>query len=482
MTIWARIATSIILLFALVFSYFIKVEMDETKKRYREATEEPLVDLAHVLAAIVAANSTANSIDFQILPPAISKAREFPVPAQIYELTKSRSDIELTITNDQGIVLFDSADSSRIGADYTQWNDIYLTLQGRYGARSSLDPISAISTIHVAAPIMIDGRIKGVLSVSKSNKNTNLFIYSTQNNIKQLGWALFVIVALVSFLLLYWVTRPITRLTDYVRSVRDQSNLTLPTLPHGEIRDLGRAFEELREALEGRKYIERYVTTLTHELKSPITAIRGALEILQEDVREDPKRLFLTNIEREVERIQGLVEKLLALSSLQNRHDVEVDEVTPLQELYSQIKDSLNLQLAAKDIIFRGDFSQLKTVQGNSFWIREALLNLVQNAVDFSPAGGIVMLRAERSGQTQKLTVEDQGVGVPDWAAEKVFNQFFSLPRPESGKRSSGLGLSIVAEVAKLHRGSARLESAGERGTRAIIEIMAEPRVPTSCS
>jgi two-component system sensor histidine kinase CreC len=327
---------------------------------------------------------------------------------------------------------------------------------------------------------MIGGRIKGVLSVSKSNKNTNLFIYSTQSNIKQLGWALFVIVALVSLLLLYWVTRPITRLTDYVRSVRDQSSLALPTLPRGEIRDLGRAFEELREALEGRKYIEKYVTTLTHELKSPITAIRGALEILQEDVREDPKRLFLTNIEREVERIQGLVEKLLALSSLQNRHDVEVDEVTPLQELYSQIKDSLNLQLAAKDIIFRGDFSQLETVQGNSFWIREALLNLVQNAVDFSPAGGIVTLRAERSGQTQKLTVEDQGVGVPDWSAAKVFNQFFSLPRPDNGKRSSGLGLSIVAEVAKLHRGSARLESAGERGTRATIEIMSEPRVPTS--
>lgn len=472
MKIWVKIAASILVLFALAFSYFTTVEIEETKRRYREATEEPLVDLAHILAALVASNSTSQGIDLKVIPGAIAAAREFPVAAQIYELSKVRSDIELVITDEKGVVLFDSAVPARVGSDSSKWNDIFLTLRGKYGARSSVDPASGISTLHVAAPIRVADRLIGVLSVSKSNRNTNQFIYATQNNIKQLGWALFAIIGVVSVLLLYWVTRPIRQLTDYVRKVRVHRDAELPVLSRGEIKDLAIAFEELREALEGRKYIERYVTTLTHELKSPITAIRGALEILTEDTYHGEKRLFLTNIEREVVRIQGLVEKLLALSSLQNRHDVEVNELIVLEDLRTQIEESLSLHLAAKKITFTGDFPQLPTVRGNSFWIREALLNLVQNAVDFSPVGGAVTIRTELIGQMQRVIVEDQGEGVPEWAKTKVFNQFFSLPRPESGKRSSGLGLSIVYEVARLHKGDARLERADERGTRAILDLL----------
>jgi two-component system, OmpR family, sensor histidine kinase CreC len=473
MKIWVRIALAILILFGVAFSYFTKVEMEETKRRYREATEEPLVDVAHILAGIVAAHSISGAINYKSIGESLASARQFQAPAQIYELSKSGSDIEVTVTNEYGVVLFDSAQPSNIGADYSRWNDIFLTLRGEYGARSSIDPVTGISTLHVAAPIQVLGKRIGALSVRKSNKNTNRFIFATQKNIKQLGLLLFAIIALTSILILYWVTRPITCLTEYVRKVRDQQPTILPKLPQGEIGDLGIAFEELREALEGRKYIERYVTTLTHELKSPITAIRGALEILSDDIPHDKKALFLSNIEREVIRIQGLVEKLLALSSLQNRRDVDTNEIINVKDLVTQIKDTLALQLVTKNVTLKNGFNDSASIQGNNFWIREALLNLVQNAIDFTPSGSIITIHAQKIEDHYQLCVEDQGEGVPEWAMAKIFNQFFSLPRPESGKRSSGLGLSIVSEVAKLHHGRARIEKVGGRGTRAILEIEA---------
>ena len=225
MKIWVRIALAILILFGVAFSYFTKVEMEETKRRYREATEEPLVDVAHILAGIVAANSISGAINYKSIGESLASARQFQAPAQIYELSKSGSDIEVTVTNEYGVVLFDSAQPSNIGADYSRWNDIFLTLRGEYGARSSIDPVTGISTLHVAAPIQVLGKRIGALSVRKSNKNTNRFIFATQKNIKQLGLLLFAIIALTSILILNRIcaysTRPAADNTAETTSGRD---------------------------------------------------------------------------------------------------------------------------------------------------------------------------------------------------------------------------------------------------------------------
>ncbi len=103
--------------------------------------------------------------------------------------------------------------------------------------------------------------------------------------------------------------------------------------------------------------------------------------------------------------------------------------------------------------------------------LHQAVSNLLQNALDFSPEGGVIRIDARRSGDRVRIVVADQGPGIPDFAQDKIFDKFFSLQRPDTGKKSTGLGLNFVREVATLHGGEVRLEAGAEGGTAAIMEI-----------
>ena len=108
-------------------------------------------------------------------------------------------------------------------------------------------------------------------------------------------------------------------------------------------------------------------------------------------------------------------------------------------------------------------------VQGDAYLLRQALHNLIDNAIAFSPPGAVVALDAQAEGQGVRLQVADHGAGIPDYARERVFERFYSLARPGSGRRSSGLGLPFVQEVARLHDGRASVQARDGGGTVASL-------------
>ncbi len=108
-------------------------------------------------------------------------------------------------------------------------------------------------------------------------------------------------------------------------------------------------------------------------------------------------------------------------------------------------------------------------VQGDAYLLRQALHNLIDNAIAFSPPGADIALLAEVDGQGVRLQVADRGAGIPDYARERVFERFYSLARPGSGRRSSGLGLPFVQEVARLHDGRASADARDGGGTVASL-------------
>ena len=106
-------------------------------------------------------------------------------------------------------------------------------------------------------------------------------------------------------------------------------------------------------------------------------------------------------------------------------------------------------------------------VNGDSFLLHQAISNLVQNAIDFSPEHAQIILTGQSRDNRITLTVDDDGPGIPDYAKEKIFDRFFSLRRPESDKKSTGLGLNFVKEVVTLHGGKIKLENLNKKGVRA---------------
>jgi two-component system, OmpR family, sensor histidine kinase CreC len=459
------------------FYFLVGWILDDLRPHYLDSSEEALNDTANLLAALLEAGMAGNgkdSIPIGDLRQAFMRTPGRPLAARIHAMTKTRMDLQVYVTDAQGKVIFDSDGGKAEGSDYSQWRDVYLTLHGSYGARSTrTDSESAASSVmYVAAPIRGGGGIAGVITVSKPSNSVNMFIEAARAKIVLAGLVAAAAVALLGMVLSALITRPIQRLTAYARAVRDGSPAPLPALGRSEIGEMGRAFEEMREALEGRKYVEQYVHTLTHELKSPMSSVRGAAELLQEEMPREKRTGFLANIRSEIERMQSLVDRMLELSGLESRRGLQDRQRIDLSTVIAEVCDRLEAGLAAKRIRLQVEAAAGLWLEGEKFLLQQAFHNLLENAIAFSPTGGwlrvvaipAAAMAAEGIPASLRLEILDDGPGIPVFAREKVFEKFFSLQRPDTGKKSSGLGLTIVLAITRLHRGEIRLENRPEGG------------------
>jgi two-component system sensor histidine kinase CreC len=464
-----------VLIVSLCFAYPVSHMAGSLRTRYLEGVEEPLVDQANILAALVGRDMEADSFSTEELHAAMDAAHERELSARIYELDKNGVDVQVYITDLAGKVLFHSGDRSQVGEDYSGWQDVRLTLLGEYGARTTrsdpADPASAV--MYVAAPIRVRGELAGVLTVAKPTASINAFMDSAKPDIFRIGLTSALAAVGLCLLVSLWVSRQIRRLTDYANDVREGRRVDLPRLAPTELRDMGAAFDKMRESLEGKKYVEQYVQTLTHEIKSPVSSIRGAAELLEEEGMPPSQRAhFLKNIRTEAGRIQDLVERMLKLSELEMRKSLPTMQSVPFAALLRTVLESKESMVSRKQLRVEAEAGEEIAVRGDPFLLHQAVSNLLQNAIDFSPPGGRIDLKAaDDGGGALIFTVDDQGPGIPDYAREKIFQKFFSLQRPDTGQKSTGLGLNFVREVASLHSGSIRLENLPAAGLRASLSL-----------
>lgn len=468
-----RIILSFLLIVAVGFYLFIDWVLDDVKVRYRESTEEPLVDTAYLLASFLTAQADDGDLRFDVFRTAFESARRESFSAVIYDLLKTRVDTRVYVTDQRGMVLFDSDGGKDEGKDYSRWNDVYLTLRGRYGSRSTRrDPDDPASTVfYIAAPIRLKGEIAGVVTVCKPLANVNLFIRMARRNILGGGVVAGLAVVILGILVSVFFTRPIGKLTRYARAIRDGIRVSLPRLGKNEIGMLGEAMAEMREALEGKKYVEQYVQTLAHEIKSPLSAINGSAELLEEDMPPDRRARFLLNIRTEITRVKQIIARLLELASLENRRTLEKIEEFDPAAVIEEVVESLHPLLQTGEITFSFRAERAISIHGERFLIRQAIVNLLRNAIDFTPPGGEIRVELPVGGDTVSVVIEDSGPGIPDYALDKVFRKFYSLPRPGTSTKSTGLGLSFVREAAILHGGNVRLENRPSTGARAVLTL-----------
>jgi two-component system sensor histidine kinase CreC len=463
-------------IFALCFSYPVVEFARQMRRAYVESAEEPLVDTANVLAAFVAGEMSDGRLDPAELQRVFRDVRARKLAAQLYEMRKDGIDLSVYVTDDKGIVLFDSDDPSNVGKDFSRWHDVNRTLQGEYGARVRRDPANpdAPAALFVAAPILKDGRIAGVLTVTKPTTNIAAFVHAALPHVFKTGALALVAAVLLGLVVSFAVAQQVGRLTRYADDVRQGRRVPFPRLARTELLTMGKAFEKMRETLAGHAYVEQYVQTLTHEIKSPISAIRGAAEILETPGLPDDKRAkFLANIQTETQRIQDLVDRMLKLTALEAQTALETRARTPLAPILRTIAEATELQRLQKRLRLELAVADDLAVTGDAFLLHLAISNLVQNAIEFSPPGGRLAVRATPAAGAVEVMVEDEGPGLPDYAQARVFEKFFSLQRPDTGKKSTGLGLNFVKEVAVLHGGSVVLDNRPDRGLRARLRLPA---------
>jgi two-component system sensor histidine kinase CreC len=225
------------------------------------------------------------------------------------------------------------------------------------------------------------------------------------------------------------------------------------------------------DALAGKSYVDEYVAALTHEIKSPLAAIRGAAELLREPLPEDARNRFAGNIEEQVRRAQDLVERMLELSGLERRRALQHRERVLLAPLADAVREEMAPLATRRDVELFIDIDPELAVAGDRFLLQRALANLVLNAIEFSPREATVTVDAHDVRGRIEITVRDHGPGLPAYAQDRIFEKFFSLPRPDTGRKGTGLGLAFVREVATLHGGGARLANHHEGGAIATLVL-----------
>lgn len=478
MKLGLRIFGCYLVIFCICFAVPVGWMLDTLRTRYLEGVEDPLVDQAHILAGVVGRMMADGRFDAARFYETFDAVYNRPLDVRIYHLAKTVVDPVVYITDAKGRVLFHSRDPGQVGADYRRWRDVSLTLDGAYGARTTLadpnDPTS--SMLIVAAPIMVDGTLAGVLSVGKPTTNINSFLEHAKPRMIQVAVFAVVMAVALGYLVALWITRPIKRMTDYAHAVSDGRPAVFPRLDRTEIGIMGRALQKMQATLEGKAYVERYVQQLTHELKSPLSAIRASAELLEEEVPPERRRRFLTHIHTEAGRISDIVERMLTLSALENQPQLDRREKVDLSSLVRDVIESKQPMIMARNISVSVDIDETTRVVGDAFWLRQAVANLVQNAIDFSRSGGEIAIRSASDDHAVQLCIEDSGTTIPAYALKKIFDKFYSLKRPDSGRKSTGLGLNLVRQVAALHGGEITLQNCSSVGVRAVLTLPTKRR------
>jgi two-component system phosphate regulon sensor histidine kinase PhoR len=232
---------------------------------------------------------------------------------------------------------------------------------------------------------------------------------------------------------------------------------------------------EVSDVSHVKKYEQskrEFVDNASHELKTPISVLRGIVETLLEEEEDQRKRRFLEKALRRIEQMQNLVEDMLTLTKLESgRERLNLSEFK-LRELVEEVYDSLEQEFVKREVSFENlvseDFKMFADRQ--KFFL--LLRNLIDNAVKYNKRGGKVRVLAKKEGNKQILEVEDTGIGIPPEHVPFIFERFYRVDKGRSKEMGgTGLGLPIVKHIVFLHGGEIRVYSKPGEGSRFSVII-----------
>lgn len=472
-----RLLFGFFLIAGLATVFVLRVFLAEVKPSVREVMEDVLVDSANLLAEQAAA-------DLRQMPPggnlngtrfaqAVADYRARPIDAQIWGLHKRTLDFRVYVTDASGRLVYDSGGQAAPGADFSRWRDVLLTLRGEYGARSTreLEGQDGSTVMVVSAPVTAGpgGATIGVLAVAKPLATVQQFIDRAEQKIFTAGAWLLGLSLAVGVAVTLWTVHNVRRLRRYAQQARAGERQPVPQLP-GELGELASAMGAMRDRLEDQAQVEQAMRALTHELKSPLTAIGGAAELLSEDLPPADRERFAGQIAEQVQRLRQMVDRLLELSKLESLRAPEQVQSLPLPALLQAELDAVAPLLAQRQLQVRWLAAETTPVPVDAERLAFALSNLLANAIDFAPEATVLEVAVQRQADCMTLSVRDHGPGVPAYALPRLGERFFSTPRPRDGSKGSGLGLAIARQVLTLHGGSLRFEDAAP-GLRVVLSL-----------
>ncbi|MBF2718473.1 two-component system sensor histidine kinase CreC [Psychrobacter sp. NG254] len=493
--IWLAVALVLIICGVVVFTQLFGY----VKPTAQQVIEDTLLDTSKLLAASLQIPLSTGQIYDEAYQAQLDAAF-IGVPAMDESIgdvnqTKSYSSFRIYVTDSKGVVIYDSLPKSESseGRYYGRWNDVYLTLKGQYGARSTLRDYQQRdgSVMYVAQPIKDNaGDIIGVVSVGKPVASVLPYLDDTRNRMLITALLISIAALILAGLVAWWLKQSITLVTQYTSALAEDTKKPYFYLGH-ELNSLTDTIETMKHRLENRAYVTDYVHTLTHELKSPLTAIRASSELLEDDgldghiLDHDDRQMLIETVGEQSIKMQQLIDRLLLLAKVEQptfKLNRQLTSLLPL--LQSLIKDNsakqqqqnlkpINIYINDKKMTdtvnLPADVLASTSVFADQFWLIQVLQNVLDNAIHF--AASTIYIALHSTAQTVTIDIFNDGKLLPDYAIDKAFERYFSLSHQSqtayhatepaspshannTPKKGTGLGLTLVKQVIEHHGGS----------------------------
>jgi len=258
----------------------------------------------------------------------------------------------------------------------------------------------------------------------------------------------------------YRISRNIKRLDKYISNLFSGEDTTPPDL-NIQFKKLTLTLQNARGNVELKDAVEQYIDTLAHELRTPITGIQLTAETLLTPMSDEERTRFINNILVSNKQMDKLVTRLLDLSRIERRESLmkpKTLKILPIIE--NAIKAPSRTQtIASKNINIALEIDRSITVFAEKILLEQAISNILNNALEFSPKGGTITFKASETNTAVSIIVLDDGPGMPPHVLRNLFTRFFSVSRPDSGNRGNGLGLRFVRKIMQLHKGEVTLKN-----------------------
>lgn len=273
-----------------------------------------------------------------------------------------------------------------------------------------------------------------------------------------------------------WLVAPISRITEAANRL-SKGDLTARTGMSGssELGKLGQQFDSMAESIENERQMElRLTSDVAHELRTPLMAVQATVEAMIDGVYDTDVK-HLTIIESEIQRLSHLVDALLRLSRLEKRSQPLKEEITNLGELVDTMVISHEVFVQESGLAIEAHTQPLVRAVCDKELIRQAVANLISNAVRYTPEGGRIDIYVHYEdtpeGKMAAIDVQDTGVGLSEEEAKMVFARFW---RADSSRRNNsgglGIGLTVVKEIIDRHHGMIKVE--GEPGVGSKFSLL----------
>ena len=435
-----------------------------------ESAKSVMVEVSSLMSRVASQNNKDGEIDLETFESLIVNYLRSQKNTIDTNNNQKLENLAIYVTDKDGLLVLDSR-GLILGTDLRSHDEVGSALSG--GQDITTVVIKSIPGPKKARGVVIEYLYKSrFLNASNPIYGNNgeilgavvvvapLMDLLDQNYLLQFIFYIFLLALIFGALGSYRISRNIRRIEKYTERLFSGEDVPIPNL-NNQFDKLAKTIEKARTEVELKDDVEQYIDTLAHELRTPITGIQLTAENLLSPMSDEQRKRFIENILDSNKHMDLLVNRLLDLSRIERREALKrIESLNILQVVKNVLKAPSRVKnISDKNIKIVLEIGDKSFLKAEKILLEQAIGNIVNNALDFSPKSGAITIKASETNAAISIVVLDDGPGIPPHVLSKLFTRFFSVSRPDTGVRGNGLGLRFVRKIMQLHGGEVTLQN-----------------------